>query len=616
MEDIQRKFTCILASPPRKKSDLSGKSSSTSGAGIAAQVKNEQGYEFSLGEVIREEVVPAASTTTSCASSAGSLASMEEEILNQQNDKPETGFVAPRMPDGTLLLPEIDVDQLNQSEQKWEAKRHTSTRPGATSHCLRSLYGKPASSKEVAAIIGPLPQATKNVSASSTASPSRTSTPVDKRLEHHARLIPDEREVQDRLIRRGVIDTKRDFVNPDDSNKAGVKREIKPRRGPLPAVFVSDFMKSIVMIHSPNPQNKGAMKPRWVFSGVLNGWPGLHTLELISITCRTADKISNLLENDKTNLLRKQMLRYRLVRLWHTDNEGAQNIPPHIHSSVLQGSTEVRVTLRAPAYSSVGYQKGNPGYLFWFEACRTEGGHSKSNKIQEPTVGLRMLFGKRMIETMERESSLGIGDGLSKCTNVHYISHRYATGEKREQVRDKLTYHTVILLEWDHERYVTIVELALLYGLGGYAGKSNWYEDKLDPLPKLYEAFDPCMIVPWQTQFSETRCFDLPHSKNFAEFKNYMNKYTGPNLRFLDPQYTYSNPCRLTFRTKQHIAQYLYNYVRRNPTYSELNRNCQTFTADFYGFMAGKKDVLPYHPLNRVDYQNRAHTFLYDPDLF
>jgi hypothetical protein len=221
-----------------------------------------------------------------------------------------------------------------------------------------------------------------------------------------------------------------------------------------------------------------------------------------------------------------------------------------------------------------------------------------------------------MVKTMEQEASDGRGHGDSKCTKLHLISHRYATGARREMPRDKLTYHSIVVLEWDHGQYVTVIESAYLHGLSGNAGKSNWFEDKSEPLTNIYKAFSPCMVIPWQTDMMEIRCNDVPHSRDILQFKKYISKYTGSKKRFLDPHYTYSSDCRLTFSSKTHIAQYLCNYIRRDSGYSELSRNCQTFAADFFGFLAGKKDIQPFHAINRVDYQNRAHNFLYNADMF
>lgn len=123
------------------------------------------------------------------------------------------------------------------------------------------------------------------------------------------------------------------------------------------------------------------------------------------------------------------------------------------------------------------------------------------------------------------------------------------------------------------------------------------------------------MISPWLTTAAEIRCYDVK-AKNLNEMKEYIKKYTGPDKRFLDPHYTFSHPARLTFRNRSHIAQYLVNYITRNSTYSEMNRNCQTFAADLCSFVAGKKDIVPYHPINRLDYYNKSHLFLYDSHMY
>lgn len=70
------------------------------------------------------------------------------------------------------------------------------------------------------------------------------------------------------------------------------------------------------------------------------------------------------------------------------------------------------------------------------------------------------------------------------------------------------------------------------------------------------------------------------------------------------------------YRSKVDIARYLLNYIGRDRRYTEEFRNCQSFAADFYGFVAGKKDIKPFHVANRALYQNRSHLFIYNPDMF
>jgi hypothetical protein len=568
-------------------------------------------------ETLRDEYFPVISNELDASTSGNKRRDSEtSEGTSTTTQSTTTLSTSRRLPDGSVIIP-LNMDQMICTEELLEEELGLyPSIPGSTSHCLRSLYGEPLSSKTVSDIIGPRP-----------------TTSSAAGLRYDAILIPDDPKILDRLIKRRLLDPKRYFID----SKIG---EIKPRRGPNPVVYLSDFMKSLVQIHSTtnvstsqlsssttrpyNGGDKNILSPRrWVFSGVLNGWPGLTHLEVLSITCRlVADKVSFLFEKDRFSNLHHaiQKLPTRVVSVWNWEKEGIDGSPPYIPPDWIQRAIEIKVTLRAPSYTAKGYSNHNSGYLFWFEAQRLVRKSQYSDTSDEVTVQQhlepRVLYGENMIQTMEREGDSG--DGNSVCTKVHMLSHRYATGDKREHPKDKLTYHSVLILEWDHGNYVTVIESALLNGLGGYAGKSNWYDDKLDDLPKLYEAMPPCMIQPWTPTLSEIRCFDVPHSRTLEEFKSYVRRYTGPKLRFLDPQWTHSHPARLFHRTKVHIARYLYNYIRRNPQYSEINRNCQTFSADLFGFLAGKnpQDIQPFHPLNRVDYKNRAHYFLYDPDMF
>lgn len=131
----------------------------------------------------------------------------------------------------------------------------------------------------------------------------------------------------------------------------------------------------------------------------------------------------------------------------------------------------------------------------------------------------------------------------------------------------------------------------------------------------MYKHFPPEMVCPWLTNATEVRAYDL-NAKNLEEFKEYVKKYEGKGKRFVDPRFNFSHSCRLTFRSKKHIAQYLVNYVRRDASYNELKRNCQTLSADLCAFLAGKKEVQPFHPVSRIEYKNRSHLFLYDPGMF
>lgn len=305
---------------------------------------------------------------------------------------------------------------------------------------------------------------------------------------------------------------------------------------------------------------------RYIFHGKLNGWPSLTVLELIAV------------ERKRPLLLSKA----QYTPHW-TPEDGAV---PEFEDSIIY-----RATFSAPAWTSIGWSEASPGYCYWFEAT------------QQPTP--RFSYGTNMLHT--------VSDALDRVSHVHMISHRYAV--RIESPRDKITYHSVVLLEWEHGEYCTVVEGAYLNGMGGYKCKSNWYEDSFGETNLMSQYMPDELIGPWITTATEMRCFDVP-ARNLEEFKEYLNRHEGNKGRFIDPQVTFSHPARITFRTKQHVAQYLLNYVGRDCSYQELKTNCQTLAADLCAFLAGKKRVDPFHPIVKMEYRNRTHQFLYDSNMY
>lgn len=425
------------------------------------------------------------------------------------------------------------------------------------SQCLDSVYGKPNSPEKIQEIMMP-----------------QTQHGIEKYggLMWKANLVPDNFDWKFPKNESLRMCSARSY---DAANKC-----IKPRRGNL-VVKSSDFFSSIVRISCSSDDFEiynDHRQYRWVFSGVLNGWPALTTLEVLKIEYK---KILGL--NSTT----------------HWDAEKATDGPTF---PTAKGVSEVWAVLRAPPYTASGWSKKSPGYVFWFAGSETRDG-------AEP----KLLYGTDMIRKFEKER---IGHSLAspKCVKVHMISHRYATGDN-QQIRDLLTYHSLALLEWDHGKCCTVVELAYLAGVAGYYGKANWLEDKYEPNNSLYRSFAPEMIIPWKDNLSEIRVYDVG-AKNLEEHLAFMARHTGKDKRFLDVRHTFSHAVRLTFSSKEHIAQYLINYIRRGKTYSEIRRNCQTFAADFCAFLAGKKDVQPFHRINRLEYHNQTHYFLYHSHMY
>lgn len=360
----------------------------------------------------------------------------------------------------------------------------------------------------------------------------------------NALVIPDEMFADAKTLSKAL--GKNDFDH--------VHLVLKPRRASLP-IRASHFFSSLTRLG-----------PRFIFNGVLNGWPGLRVLELVSIE-----------ERGK--------LPGRWNKIWEASNAGSKGIAPSLPSS----KQSYRAWLRGAPWTAMGWSKDSLGYAFWYEACRETG----------PSIS----YGTNILTTVER----------GYCSWIHMISHRYAV--QRESPRDLLTYHSICLLEWDHGRYTTVLETAYLNGIGGYRGRSNWYHDKDEPKCQLYQMMPPEMILPWRSTAAEIRAYDVPVT-SLTQFLDYMNQYKGKTKRFVDPRVSFSHAARLTFRSKEHIAQYILNYISRDSSYGELRRNCQTFAADMCSFIAGKKDVSPFHPVNRIEYQNRTYLFLYDSHMY
>ena len=179
---------------------------------------------------------------------------------------------------------------------------------------------------------------------------------------------------------------------------------------------------------------------------ILNGWPGLQHLEVLKIEYQG------------------------VVPRWKSHWECLQkseNKPTFPDST---GITKVRAKLRAGGFTAKGWSRESPGYVFWFQGDASRKGSN------------RVLYGTNIVKAFEKErteKSIWKDPQLSpKCTKVHMISHRYATGDKTK-MKDRVLYHSIVLLEWDHGQYCSVVELAWLNGLGGYQGRSNWLEVRI-----------------------------------------------------------------------------------------------------------------------------------------
>ena len=286
--------------------------------------------------------------------------------------------------------------------------------PGKISECKHSLYRNPLSIATIKDIM----------------KPDKEDDP-EGGLIWKANIVPDNYDKDFKKKGNLKMCTKNNY---DAANQC-----IKPRRGNL-LVKESDFFNSLVCFTDEDENDDFDLfqrRVRWVFSGVLCGWPGLQLLELIKIEYKRAIPLSKYVTHWKYN-----------------KDDGKPTFPKGLTVS------EVRVVLRSPCYSINGWAKDSRGYVFWFEGNETGG---------EPKV----TFGTNIVRKFEKER---VEKNLNtKCVKVNMISHRYATGDSTA-IRDRLTYHSFALLEWDHREYCTVVELAYLGGVGGYLGRANWVE--------------------------------------------------------------------------------------------------------------------------------------------
>jgi len=340
---------------------------------------------------------------------------------------------------------------------------------------------------------------------------------------------------------------------------------IKARRHILP-VRAHDFFSSLVQT------NDG----RWLFTGILNGWPGLSCIELLLIQHRD---------------LRR---RSRIVDSWSAEDPKREEpcFPPKVLAA--------GATLRMAPWSAFGWSRESPGFVWWFFAQR-------SSQERRP----RFAFGQKIVETLQDD--MRAGQEMGNAVHAHLFAHRYALGNKRiESRQDRKTYHAAVLVEWSHGHYATVIELGPLNGIAGRFGRSDWYHDKLQERTALGSVMPKCMIMPWKTDLAEIRCSDV-EARNLTEFQHYVSAYTGPSGRFIDPHFQHSAPVRLCNRSQLDIARYLLNYLAHDQRFDIRTRSCQTFAADFFSLLSGEDGTQPFHPNLRRGYVPHKDWFLYVP---
>jgi hypothetical protein len=416
----------------------------------------------------------------------------------------------------------------------------------------------PEEAKKRTSVFGKIASLAENFRLSSTSSEaSRQSTPThpspSRGLVWHAQILPDT---------GADVDVDPKYLQPDGALK---------KRSPKPLIRASDFFANVHQVGSD-----------WIYTSPtgtgLNDWPGLDHLTVLSVTGVVVSKARI----------------HKVKRYWTRSNmEGKSAHKPFYPAN--KGS--IRVTLQAPPFTGNGWTEDSPGYMWWL---------SHKSLADAPA-----LFHGTDAADYFNTSSHG---NRAVATRCHHFAHRYARA--KETAKDQLVYHCCILVEWDHGDYCTMFELAYINGAGGYAGKSNWQDDKDEHPPRLLTALikHPSMIAPWNSAMAELRVQDLPNIKSLDDFNRYVKRYTGKGkgMRFYDPKVVNTAHVRVAKRTKGDLAAYINNYIRHTKKYSEEARNCQTFAADLFRMLSGNTEK-PYHPINQVLYSDHTHAFFYDP---
>ena len=322
-------------------------------------------------------------------SSEGSIGDGEWKLLMHSLDEEEPNAPLTKNVEVALRESLAKLQQLDTNNEEARVQKSLLTQKSLS---LESAYGNPLPPKDA----------------------ERLMPPGEGGLIWHSLIINGSPFDENGKLKKGL--NKRDFDLE--------KKCLKPRRASLP-VLSENFYSSLTRIEDSN----GCA--RFIFHGILNGWPSLQTFELISLQRK---RQMNEFVNPKA-LMKGQHI---WAQMWSVAAEGARGIDPIIKEKGLL----FRAKLRSAPWTSKGWSKDSPGFAFWYEAQKPQ-----------PTL----TYGTNMVESVD-ESAI--------CTNVHMVAHRYAM--ERESPKDLLTYHTIVLLEWSHGEYCTVIEAAFLNGLGGY----------------------------------------------------------------------------------------------------------------------------------------------------
>lgn len=340
-----------------------------------------------------------------------------------------------------------------------------------------------------------------------------------------------------------------DYCDPPKEAKVcnGKSKRLKAKRAP-PHIYYSELAEAAQeAVRAPAPTMSESSQSLVVLPGPVNGWNGATTLRVERVECScsflsvlTSTKLAWSLRDSPQALL-------NLLKANATDKE----VPCARHKLAL--------SVRQLSWTGEGYTEGNPGFVVRFAY------HIKSKPV---------IYGEELLDKT-------LDDEVAVYASV--FTHRYA--KAHESWEDWFTYHSGVVLEWEHGRYVTVVEFAYRNGLGGW-GQSNWYRD----MDVVQETMPVEFVKPWDIHLGEVRLLDMEVTDRDG-FGKYLKHYADRGERFIDPYFPWAGLNHTVLRdrrSRRAITNYILNYVHADGSYRQRSRDCQSFAADFYEFLTGQ----------------------------
>jgi hypothetical protein len=324
-----------------------------------------------------------------------------------------------------------------------------------------------------------------------------------------------------------------------------------------------------------------------VLKGPINGWQGITNVQIHSITCKANGAHGgrgHYLWKFASNMKGSSDQFPDLSQIVGAAMDSASSDPFCAESTLL------RASLVGSNWTSTGWKENSPGFAFWFQAQNVEP---------------RTVVGEQMIEYA----------GEGRAVRAHLWAIQPPAQPRghwiMDEIYDKFGWHSGIVLEWDHARFLTIVELNWRS-----RSRSLFFED----MKSYIHHAPPGMDEPYTDKMSELGMLDIK-AKTVDELVAYFQKYSEKgelepkDQRFLRPTVpwnNYSDDVHLRRNRGADIARYIVNYISADGTYNMQSRNCQTFASDLYTFLTGHRVPLRSWP-GEFSYYEHTEQFVQEP---